>query len=127
MAVNSSLRPSFSQDLSGAERQLLSVLERLGFGRLESVRIRGGQPLVDPWPTVVQYVKFGTTESPPRVPASDFELKGSIAEFFQYIRGVGEGEIRRLEFRHGLPFSIEVEQRISREVPDVKGEHVEAV
>src|SRR5260370_37408066 len=44
-----------------------------------------------------------------------------------FVRGVDDGAIRCLEVRHGLPFSMEIEQRISRGMPDVKGEHVEAV
>jgi hypothetical protein len=49
-----------------------------------------------------------------------------MADLFEYIRGVDDGEIRRLEVRHGLPFSMEIEHRIPRGMPDVKGEHVGA-
>ena len=37
------------------------------------------------------------------------ELRQQIAEFFAYVREVDAGEIRTLEIRHGLPFSMEVE------------------
>jgi hypothetical protein len=60
-------------------------------------------------------------------PSAEFELKKSLADLFEHIRGVDEGEIRCLEVRHGLPFSMQVEYRIPRGMPDVKGEHVEAV
>ena len=76
---------------------------------------------------MVQILKFGAAESEPSDRAEDFELKKSMAEFFEYIRGVDDGEIRCLEVRHGLPFSMEIECRIPRGMPDVKGEHVKAV
>jgi hypothetical protein len=94
---------------------------------MESIRIRGGALVLDPWPTVVQVLKFGGAENQAPSPSADFELKNSLADLFEYIRGVDDGVIRCLDIRHGLPFSMEVEYRIPRGVPDVKGEHVEAV
>ncbi|MBE7542238.1 MAG: hypothetical protein HS123_07715 [Solibacteraceae bacterium] len=43
--------------------------------------------------------------------ASGFELKSQVADLFEYVRAVDEGEIRALEIRHGLPFSMEIEHR----------------
>jgi hypothetical protein len=126
MMQPSAHRPFATRDLSPSERSFVILLQQLGFGHLESLRIRGGAVVLDPWPTVVKVLKFGATDSQPRVSA-DFELKKSMSDLFEYIRGVDDGEIRCLEVRHGLPFSMEVEQRTSRGVPDVKGEHVDAV
>ena len=120
-------RPSSTQDLSPSERSLVRALQQLGFGHLESVKIHNGAVVLEPSPTVVRTVKFGTTETEQQSRSCDFELGKSMAELFEYIRGVDQGEIRRLEVRHGLPFSMEVEYRIPRGMPDVKGEHVEAV
>ena len=103
------------------------MLRRLGFGRLESIRIQRGAVILDPCPTVIQILKFGSTDHPEQVEPAAFELKMPLAQLFEFIRGVEDGEIRCLEVRHGLPFSIEIERRISRGMPDVKGEHVEAV
>jgi hypothetical protein len=120
-------RPTATRDLSPCERSVVTLLQQLGFGHLESIRIRGGAVVLDPWPTVVKVLKFGAAESQHPSPSADFELKKSMADLFDYVRGVDDGEIRCLEVRHGLPFSMEVEQRISRGMPDVKGEHVEAL
>ena len=86
-----------------------------------------GQILLDPWPTVVKILKFGAAETQQPFPAADFELRKSLAELFEYTRSVDDGEIRCLEVRHGLPFSMEIICRTPRGVPDVKGEHVKAV
>jgi hypothetical protein len=120
-------RPTATRDLSPSERSFVAVLQQLGFGHLESVRICGGAVVFDPWPTVVKVLKFGVVEIQPPDGSADFELRRPMADLFEYIRGVDAGEIRCLEVRHGLPFSMEIEQRISRGMPDVKGEHVEAV
>jgi hypothetical protein len=37
------------------------------------------------------------------------QLNSEIAEFFEYVRGIEAGEIRCLEIRHGLPFTMEIE------------------
>ena len=120
-------RPSSTQDLSPSERSLVRALQQLGFGHLESVKIRNGAVVLEPSPSVVRTVKFGATETEQQSRFCDFELGKSMAELFEYIRGVDQGEIRRLEVRHGSPFSMEVEYRIPRGMPDVKGEHAEAV
>lgn len=120
-------RPSSTRDLSPSELSLVTVLQQLGFGHLESIKIRSGALVLDPWPTVVQLLRFGVAENQPPSRSADFELKKSLADLFEYIRGVDDGEIRCLKVHHGLPFSMEIEHRISRGMPDVKGEHVEAV
>jgi hypothetical protein len=46
-------RPASTSDLSLSERRLVAALQQLAFGRLESVRIRHGELVLDPWPTAV--------------------------------------------------------------------------
>jgi hypothetical protein len=119
--------PKSTDDLLPPERQFVATLQRLGFGHVECVKIRRGVLALEPSPTVVKVLKFGAAESQPPNHPADFELKKSMVDFFEYVRGVDDGEIRRLEVRHGLPFSMEIASRFSRGMPDVKGEHVEAV
>jgi hypothetical protein len=84
----------------------------VGFGRFEALRIERGEVALEPWPKTVRGVKFGSADVGPQMaPAGDFDLKAQIAEFFEYVRSVGSGEIRCLEVRHGIPFSMEVEHR----------------
>jgi hypothetical protein len=103
-------RPSSTKDLSTAERTLLDAIRALGFGQIEFLRISGGEPVLNPWPTIVRDLKFGVDRTEPRATNGyEFELKRETAELFEYTREVGEGEIRTLVVRHGLPFSMEVE------------------
>jgi hypothetical protein len=103
-------RPASTQDLLPSERTFVAAMTRLGFGRFEFLRIDRGELVLDPWPTVVRDVKFGCQYpgAAKSVPAN-FELKPQVAELFEYIRDVGAGEIRALEVKSGLPFSMEIE------------------
>jgi hypothetical protein len=85
-------------------------MQRLCFGRFESLGIERGELVLDPWPTMVRSVKFAGEESAVRRMSRDeFTLKRQVIELFEYVRAVEAGEIRCLEVRHGLPFSMEVE------------------
>jgi hypothetical protein len=117
--------PTCTRDISPPERSFVSALQKLGFGRLESIKVRRGELILDPWPTVVQVLKFGAAQTESSNRPAEFDLKKPLVEFLEYIRGVDDGEIRRLEVRHGLPFSMEIEHRLSRGMLDVKGEHVQ--
>jgi hypothetical protein len=102
-------RPTNTNDLLPSERGLLEIIRALGFGQIEFLRIRAGEPVLDPKPTVVHALKFGVTRESVARAAADFDLKQEAADLFEYTRDVDEGEIRILVVRHGLPFSMEIE------------------
>lgn len=103
-------RPASTKDLSASERTLLDAIRAIGFGQIEFLRIRAGEPVLNPWPAVVRDLKFGVDREAPRCTlGNDFELKREVAELFEYTRDVEEAEIRVLVIRHGLPFTMEVE------------------
>ena len=85
-------------------------MSSVGFGRFEYLRIVRGELALDPWPAFVRGVKFCSHDpGASRTPMADFELKPQVAELFEYIRDVDAGEIRTLEVKSGLPFSMEIE------------------
>jgi len=99
-------------DLLTTERIFLTAMRQLGYGRFEFLRIAGGELVLDPWPTMVTNVKFGTAHfAGPKERPAEFELKKQVAEFFAYVRAVDAGEIRTLEVHNGLPFSMEIDGR----------------
>ena len=102
--------PASTRDLRPSERQLVNAMTLLGFGRFEYLRIERGEIVLDPWPTAVRDVKFGSADpGSAKFPPADFALKAQVAQLFEYVRAVDSGEIRTLEIKHGLPFSMEVE------------------
>ena len=103
-------RPASTKDLLPSERSLLDAMRVIDFGQIEFLRIRAGEPVLDPWPTVVRNLKFGADGRDPRPTVNrEFVLKQEAADLFEYTRDVEDGEIRALVVRHGLPFSMEVE------------------
>lgn len=90
----------------------MTAMRQLRFGRFESLRIERGELVLDPWLTAVRTMKFGSEASGRTELPESFELKHQVAEFIEYVRAMDAGEIRDLEVRHGLPFSMEVEHRV---------------
>lgn len=101
--------PVTLQDLLPTEAAFLAAMQRLGFGRFEYLQIRGGELVLDPWPVMVRDVKFAASQHTGKPAESNSDLRPQVAEFFAYVREVDSGEIRELEVRHGLPFSMEIE------------------
>jgi len=101
--------PVTTQDLLLSEVAFTAAMQELAFGVFEYLQIRDGELVLDPAPVAVRHVKFGTPATTGRTAGGTSELRQQIAEFFAYVREVDAGEIRTLEIRHGLPFSMEVE------------------
>ena len=90
--------------------RLVEMMQALNFGRVEKLTIRGGQPVFDPAPQVVQKIKIGADNGPrPEIGYNDFRLKGGIVELLEIIARLQDGEIRTIEVRCGLPVSAEFE------------------
>jgi hypothetical protein len=103
------IRPQSTGDLLPSERRILDAIERLWFGRIEHLGISHGEVVLDPWPTTTRDVKFCAKGGLNEPAGNEFLLKQQVAEFFEYIRDVDAGEIRTLEVKSGLPFSMEIE------------------
>ena len=104
------IRPSTTKDLRPSERRMIAAMRILRFGRFEYIRIERGEIVLNPWPASVREVKFGSRDpGAAKIPAAEFELKPQIAELFEYVRAVDAGELRTLEVKGGLPFSMEIE------------------
>jgi hypothetical protein len=101
-------RPIFFRDLFPAERQLFAAMKQNPFSYFECLRFKNGQLILAPWPQVIKNIKFGSKNEVSIGLFDDFELNQEVAEFFEYVRTSGTGEIRRLVIRHSVPFSMEV-------------------
>jgi hypothetical protein len=110
MGVNPS-RPTTTCDLLPSERTYLDAMHYLRYGRFESLRIERGEMVVDPWPKTIRQVRFGASDPGcEKEPSAEFRLKAQLAELFEYVRSIDAGEIRILEIRGGLPFSMQLVQ-----------------
>jgi len=95
------------QSLSETRRRLLELIQWVGFGRIENLRVGAGEPILDPPPVIVREHKFGGDNGPhPKLQAHDFLLKEQVIDLFQQLDAVGDGTIAVLDVRHGLPFRM---------------------
>jgi hypothetical protein len=99
--------PRTRADLPESRLLLLREMQRVNFGRLESLVIRAGEPVIDPRPTIVREHKFGGENGPrPEIERDDFDLKRQVVELFEFFDQLQDGKIDVLEIRHGLPFRM---------------------
>ena len=97
--------------LPPARRRLVSLMQDMNFGAIEGLTVRDGQPVFAPPPTVVRQIKLGSDSGPrPESRLNDFALKREVTELFSHFDRIGAGTIRTLEVRHGLPFSMKLEE-----------------
>jgi hypothetical protein len=83
-------------------------MQQLHFGRIVGLRLRAGQPVLDPLPRRVRDHKLGS-EPPPRSASAsgDFLLKQQVVELFAYFDQIGDGIVDLIEVKHGLPFRLQ--------------------
>ena len=97
------------RSLSPARRELVGLLQRINFGRIEGLRVRGGEPVLDPMPNVTREHKFCGENGPrPEAGRADFKLKGQVADLMQLLDSIGDGVITVLTVKHGVPFHAEL-------------------
>lgn len=96
--------------LTPALARFVELMQVLNFGRVETVTVRDGQPVFDPPPLVIQKIKLGADNGPrAEIDYTDFRLKGGVVELLEVMARLGNGRIRSIEVRNGLPVSAEVE------------------
>jgi len=97
--------------LSRPRRQLLELMQRYPFCRLENLEIRGGEPIFDPAPCLTEEIKLCSEKGPrPELEKDDFQLQVPVIELFEHLKRLGNGRIAALEVKHGLPFRLLLER-----------------
>jgi len=99
--------------LSPPRKLVVELMQRINFGRIEGLVVRGGEPVFDPLPRVVRTVKIGGDNGPrPESRSEDFAVKQKVAEFLSHLEHLGNGVVRCIEVKYGLPFTVEIEELI---------------
>ena len=98
-------------DLLPAGARLVELMQGINFGRIEGLTVRAGTPVLDPPPRVVRDVKLGGENGPrPEAAKQDFALKAQVRDLFAQLEAMGDGTVRCIEIRHGLPFKMAIEE-----------------
>jgi hypothetical protein len=97
--------------LSLGQRQLVTIIEALGFGVIEHLSIRDGLPHFEPEPRIVQTIKLDLgSERNPDIGLADLTLKKEFEVLFDQLNRFGEGGVD-IEVRHSTPFRLILERR----------------
>ncbi|NQT35251.1 hypothetical protein HQ587_08680 [bacterium] len=102
------------KELSRDRRRLLDLMRDMGYGRIENLTIRAGEPVFDESLRLVREKLLGRKAkgraSPPQ---GDFELKAQQIEVFECFDQMQNGYIPVLKVQDGLPFQLQLEERIT--------------
>ena len=98
--------------LAPAARRLVEAMQRIGYGRIERLAVRGGLPVFDPKPRIVHEILLTAAPSGrrPADAAADFNLKPEVTRLFERMALIGNGVISRLVVQDGLPRLVEMEE-----------------
>lgn len=94
------------RSLHASQFNLVEIIEELGFGRIEQISIRGGEPCFEHATQIVAEIKLGSepeTGADPRNP--DLTLKSEFERLFQRLSLVRNGLVD-IEVRHSTPFRL---------------------
>jgi hypothetical protein len=102
---------SSKKTLSASRKQLLELMQRYTFCRIENLAVgAGGEPVFDSAVRITQELKIGADHGQrPKLEKEDFLLQSPVIELFEHLERLGEGRIAVIEVRHGLPFRLVVE------------------
>lgn len=97
-------------DLSPQRQHLLEVMQRTGYGSIENLSIRDGEPEFTGRTRVIRMIKLGGGDNGPRREhlLADTELKDGHIELFGVFRRIGNGVVCSLTLTAGLPRYLEV-------------------
>ena len=97
--------------LAASQVRLITLMQQINFGRLEGFSVRHGKPVLTRPPRIVREIKLGGENGPrPEIGKTDFELKAQVRDLFAQMEALGDGVVRSLEIKHGLPFKMTVEE-----------------
>jgi hypothetical protein len=101
----------FSQ-LSPERQALVRILQALNFGEIRDVNVRDGNPVSDLASVVLLDTKLDSEEAPrSELSLADFELRAEVVRLMSRLDELGNGTIRCLEVRAGIPRRLVFETR----------------
>jgi hypothetical protein len=101
-------------NLSAPQLRVVITIEQLGFGQIQHLAIRGGEPCFGSATRVIQEIKLASPPEP-RIGAQDgsASLRQEFRSLFECLQEIVEGTAD-IEVRHGLPFRLIVERNQER-------------
>jgi hypothetical protein len=102
--------------LSHPRRHLVERMQEINFGQIEMLRIRDGEPVLEPEPVIVREIVLGKANGPsPERTKADFWLRKEVCELFELFDREPNLLVRALWIQNGLPVRLTVtnERRVA--------------
>jgi len=96
--------------LNRQQQKLIELMQQINFGRISNIPVVGGNPELTADTIIEREIKLGNGTRPEQK-KDDFTLKQEVLSLFEHLTRMGDGTIRHLEIKHGLPFLIRIEER----------------
>jgi hypothetical protein len=104
--------PGTLLELSSPRQALVRLCQTLNYGSVESLMVRGSEPVFEPLPLIVIDLKLDSEElRRQELGLADFELCDEIRRLMNRINELKDGTIRRLEVRAGIPRRVVLEYK----------------
>lgn len=102
-----------NNELSVPKQKLLTLMKKVNYGRINNLAIVDGELVLSPEATIERDVKFDMSAEHSKTDREDFVLKRKVTDFFEETAKIGEGFIRKIEIRGGLPILMQLNEKIS--------------
>jgi hypothetical protein len=100
--------PRTTEHLTAAQRALVQVMRDWQFGRIENMRVEGGQPILGGGAKLVRVQRLDADRQRTQaLREAEWQLKQEIRSLFEELTRLQDCLIVRLGFRHGLPVQLE--------------------
>ncbi len=97
--------------LSRPRQALIELGQDINHGWIENLPVQGGEPVLEPLPDIEREITFRRENGArPELARPDFALKAQVVELFDFFDERKDFVIKRLEFKHGLPFRMVVKE-----------------
>ena len=107
--------------LSPSRQALVRLCQRVNFGTIQHVRVRGGDPVLDHDTILFLDEKLDVMDPTRREQElADFGLSDEVNRLMLRLDRIGDGKIDRIEVRAGIPRRIVVEAAFSAFEMDTK-------
>jgi hypothetical protein len=111
--MSASINLPTKHSLSIEQQHFVELLQRIRYGSIPHLQIRGGQPVMNSnllWRRNVKVLGENTPH--PSLCSPDYRLRREVVEFFRLLAALGDGEVVDLQVRNGLPFSFDVLEKL---------------
>jgi hypothetical protein len=99
--------------LSFQQRKFIELMQRIHFGQIFGLKVKDGEPVLDPHPRVLREIKLGgECSSRTELASKNFALKSQIMDFFAHLNRIKNGTVKVIEIKHGLPFLIKMDDTV---------------